>query len=71
MSSGRIPSSRSSKADSISLNGIPSAEGLELAVGLALVGVYVGRGVNIGFKLFVGEYVGKGLVVGLGLFVGF
>jgi hypothetical protein len=47
------------------------AEGLELAVGLALVGVYVGRGVNVGFKLFVGEYVGKGLVVGLGLFVGF
>jgi hypothetical protein len=47
------------------------AEGLELAVGLALVGVYVGSGVNVGFKLFVGEYVGKGLVVGLGLFVGF
>jgi hypothetical protein len=45
-------------------------EGLELAVGLALVGVYVGFGVNVGFKLFVGEYVGQGLVVGLGLFVG-
>jgi hypothetical protein len=41
------------------------AEGLELAVGLALVvGVYVGRRLDVGFKLFVWEYVGQGLVVG-------